>query len=56
MSDDQMTNLLTSVLAEVDQLGAEFKDPETTPARKEEIRGILSQLYDELKKYERGNS
>ena len=44
--------LLVAVLAEVDQLTAEFRDPETRPDRKEEIRGWLSQLYDELKKYE----
>jgi hypothetical protein len=51
--EDQMLTLLTSVSAMVDQLGAEFKDPETTQSRKEEIREQLTQLYDELKKYER---
>lgn len=43
--------LLLSVSATVDQLGAEFKDPETEPARKEEIREQLSQLYHDLQKY-----
>jgi hypothetical protein len=48
---DSMTNLILSVNAQIDQMSAEFKDPETTPARKEEIRRQLSQLYEELKKY-----
>lgn len=55
MSDqqDSATTLLTSVMAEVDQLGAEMKDPETTQARKDEIRVQLTWLYEELLKYVR---
>jgi hypothetical protein len=48
---DDITALLISVSAEIDQMSAEFKDPETTPERKEEIRRQLTQLYEELVKH-----
>jgi len=49
--NDDVAALLLSVIAEVDQMGAELNDPETPPERKEEIRRQLSLLYRGLTKY-----
>ena len=50
---DVMTTLFARATAKVDQLGAEMKDPNTTPERRAEIRRQLIALYDELKNYDR---
>jgi hypothetical protein len=43
---DSLTTKLRALQVHVEQLGAEFKDPETTPERREALRTELAEWYD----------
>lgn len=46
---DETTATIWQLAAKVDQMSAEYKDPDTEPERKKELYTQLKKLYDLLK-------
>jgi hypothetical protein len=48
----ELTTFFWSMLAYVEQLGAEYRDSATPPQRKEELRRELIRIYREAKDFQ----